>query len=237
VARTLAITGALLVLGAGVANWAWSLQGYVVLQELEAMPVLAGGHLRALEKGPLADLEQLDFTLQLEELELLPSAEAGLYPASRLRVRGADGKVETLRIDPWHNAAYGNLRFYQGAFGFAPQIVVVHGDETIFDKVVPFTTEGHGVAGGITFEEEIDIGRDDLALWGAVDLASLDEALRGHATVVLQLKQGPRLLGEGRLSLGHFAEVASSVSSAGRRSTSRAATTGGWRGLVSQWRW
>jgi hypothetical protein len=207
VARTVAIAGALLVLGAGVANWAWSLQGYVVLRELEAMPVLAGGHLRALERGPLADLQQLDLTLQLEELELLPSERAGFFPASRLRVRGADGKVETMRIDPWHNGAYGKLRFYQGAFGFAPQIIILRDEETLFDEVVPFTTEGHGAPGHITFEEEVEIGRDDLAFWGAVDLASLDEALRGHATVVLQLKQGPRLLGEGRLSLGHFAEV------------------------------
>jgi len=206
-ARLLMLAGLIMVFGSGAINWLWSLQGYVVLKEREAMPLHGGAHLMAFESGPLSSEGSLDLTLQLEELTLVPTPEGGLHARSRLRIRGADGKVTVTDVSPRQIAPYGSLRFYQGAFGFAPRIVIVRGDDTVFDAVVPFMTQVHDRGAYLSFEEAFTIEDEGLEVWGGIDLSSLDEAFRGHAMLVVTVHRGGQQLGQGRLSIGHFAEI------------------------------
>jgi hypothetical protein len=207
VPQLMMLAGLVVAFGSGMANWVWSLQGYVVLKELEAMPLQAGTHLMAFEAGPLSNLESLDLTLQLEELTLVPTPEGGIYAESRLRIRGPDGKVTVTDVSSRQIASYASLRFYQGAWGFAPRIVILHGEDTVFDEVVPFLTQVHDRGAYLSFEEAFTIEDADLAVWGGIDLSSLDEGLRGHAMLVVSVRQAGRQLGEGRLSVGPFAEI------------------------------
>jgi hypothetical protein len=207
VGRILVLGGLALMFGSGIVNWLWSLQGYVVLREGDAVPLHGASHLRAFEAGPLSNLASLELTLQLEELRMVPTPEGGVYPESRLRLRGADGRVTVLDISPRQVAPYGSLRFYQGAFGFAPRIMIIRGEQTVFDEVVPFMTRLHDNGSYLSFEEAFTIEQEGLEVWGGIDLSSLDEALRGHAMLVVALRRAGQPLGEGRLSLGHCAEV------------------------------
>jgi hypothetical protein len=207
VGRILILCGLVVMFGSGMVNWLWSLQGYVVLREGDAVPLHGGSHTRAFEAGPMSNMSALDLTLQLEELRLVPTPEGGLYPQSRIRVKGADGKVTVLDLGPRQVAPYGSLIFYQGAFGFAPRIVIARGSETVFDEVVPFMTQIHDRGSYLSFEEAFVVEREGLEVWGGVDLSSLDEALRGHAMLAVSVRRGEQPLGQGRLSLGHFAEI------------------------------
>ena len=204
----LVLAGLSLGVGAGLVNWAWSLQGYVVLRETEALPLHHGTHLRAIEEGPLADLDQLQMTLQLVELELRAGHDGVIYPESRIRIQNAAGKVEERVVTPWQNAAVGSLRFFQGAYGFAPRIVLLHQGTTLYDDTVPFTTETLGATGGVHYARRIEVEEQALTIDGAVDTSSLDEAMRGHAALGLEVRRGGVLLGAGRLLPGSFAELA-----------------------------
>ena len=51
------------------------------------------------------------------------------------------------------------------------------------------------------------MARADLAVRGTVSLDSLDEALRGHPTLELEVQRAGELLGRGPLRPGHFAEL------------------------------
>ena len=48
---------------------------------------------------------------------------------------------------------------------------------------------------------------EGLEVWGGIDMSSLDEAFRGHAMLVVAIRRQGRELGQGRLSIGHFAEI------------------------------
>jgi hypothetical protein len=207
ITRLMMLCGLAAAFGFGVGNWLWSLQGYVVLKEHEAMPLHGGSHLMAFEAGPLSDLESLDLTLQLEELTLVPTPDGGLYAQSRLRIQGADGKVTVIDVSPREIAPFGTLRFYQGAWGFAPRIVILRGDDAVFDEVVPLMTRVHDRGAYLSFEEAFTIEDEGLEVRGGIDLSSLDEAFRGHAMLVVSVHRGGQQLGEGRLSIGHFAEI------------------------------
>jgi hypothetical protein len=201
----LLLAGLSLGVGAGLVNWAWSLQGYVVLKEAEAMPLHHGTHLRALEQGPLADLGRLDLTLQLVELELRPTEDGLIYPESTIRVQDRSGGVEEMVVTPWKNAAVGDMRFYQGAYGFAPRIVVTGDGETLVDEIVPFTTEARERSGRVRYEGRVEA--DEIAVDGIVDTSSLDEAMRGHVALALEVRRDGEILGAGRLLPGHFADL------------------------------
>ena len=97
------------------------------------------------------------------------------------------------------------LRLISAARYRAP-FVVAKG-ETAFDRTVPFTTRRRGAA-GITFDGLFTIASERLLVAGSVDLASLDEGLRGHATLHLEVRREGVLLGGGSLLPGHFAEIA-----------------------------
>jgi hypothetical protein len=248
-AEALVIFGVLTALGAGTANWLLGLQGFVVLYEGERVPLAGGSHLQELVGGPLARIGEMDVVLGLEEVELLPvgsaaaTGERSFVPRSRLVVERPSGNgtaeagtvAERLEVEPGRLAAAGSLRFHQGAFGFAPRIVIRKEGETVFDRVVPFTTEraggpsgsNGGPAGvrGVAFEGAFTLARESLRVDGRVDLASLDAGLRGHATLDLAVRRlavgeesagpggplGPggdgEVLGRGRLLPGHFAEI------------------------------
>ncbi len=208
-ARMAVAAGILIAVGGGLANWMLGLQGYVILTEQEKARLRGGVELQGFEPGPLADVGELGVVLGLDELDLVPSGQDGFYPASRLRVwRGHDEPV-SLSIDPRHSRSAGPLRFHQGAFGFAPRIVILkegESQETLFDKVVPFLTERSGHQ-GIFFSGSFTVEDADLRVEGVIGLDSLDEDMRGHATLDLTVTLGERLLGSGSLLPGHFAEL------------------------------
>ena len=72
--------------------------------------------------------------------------------------------------------------------------------------VVPFTTERSG-ASGISFAGRFTVEEESLEVDGQVDLASLDDGMRGHASVLLSVRREGDLLGRGRLLPGEFADI------------------------------
>jgi hypothetical protein len=208
-ARMAVAAGVALALGGGLANWALGLQGYVILTETEKARLRGGAELQGFEPGPLGDVAELDVVLGLDELELVPAGTEGYFPMSRLRVWRGHDEPASLQVSPQESAGAGPLRFHQGAFGFAPRIVILRdGDntETLFDKVVPFLTERRGPR-GILFNGSFTIAKADLRVEGVIRLDSLDEGLRGHATLDLAVTHGDEPLGSGSLLPGKFAEL------------------------------
>jgi hypothetical protein len=202
----LLVLGVLASLLGGLANWSLGLQGFVVLYEGEAVPLHEGGHLQHFEAGPLARLEEMEFVLELGEVELVPLGEGLFYPESRILVRQAGAAPVEAALSTRTSARAGSLRFFQGAFGFAPRIVLLEEGKAVFDKVVPFTTERRGPT-GVAFEGSFRIEERGLDFRGRVDLASLDEGMRGHATLELSLSRNGESPGRGRLLPGRFAEL------------------------------
>jgi hypothetical protein len=209
VARELAelvlLGGVVIALSAGSTNWLISFQGFVILHEGQTVDLRYGDGLDAFESGPLARVDGLGSPLTLAEIELVPSGGGAFYPRSRLLLSNGDDP-RRLQVDPATAAASGSLRFYQGAFGFAPHVVVVRHDETVFDRVVPFTSRLEGRR-SVVFEGGFSVDDEDLAVDAEIDLGSLDDAMRGHATLVLSVTQGDVPLGRGSLQPGHFAEL------------------------------
>jgi hypothetical protein len=206
VAELTVLVGVLLALTAGMANWLLRLQGTLILSEREAVPLHGGTALQVFDAGVLARLEEMGVSLVLEELELLPAGGDGFYPASRLRVWRDPEKPSRIQVTPRRRGAFGALRFHQGAFGFAPRIVLLREGETLFDRVVPFLSERHGHA-GLSFDGRFTLERESLVVEGSVDLATLDEGMRGHATLVLSVTRNGDILGRGALLPGHFADL------------------------------
>jgi hypothetical protein len=200
------IAGVALALVAGGANWLLRLQGTVILNEREAVPLHGGTALQVFESGLLSDIQEMGLTLMLEELQLEPFGEDGFYPLSRLRVWKEEENVEALEITPRQRAEFDSLRFHQGAFGFAPRVVILRDGETLFDRVVPFTSRrlDHD---GISFDGHFTVEEETLAVTGTVDLTSLDEAMRGHATLLLSVLLDDQSLGQGSLQPGYFADL------------------------------
>jgi hypothetical protein len=198
--------GVLLALLFGMANWVLRLHGFVVLNEHETALLHGGTDLQVFEAGPLARLEEMNLTLALDELELVPAGQGGFLPRSHLRVWRGTEDAARLEIEPSASAASGSLRFLQGAFGFAPRVVILRGEETVFDRVVPFRTERRGPS-GVTFEGRFRLEGENLDVAGAVSLASLDEGMRGHATLQLTVARDGNVIGRGSLVPGHFAEI------------------------------
>jgi len=203
------ISGLLLALAAGCANWLLSLQGYVILVEGESAALHGGGQLQDFTAGPLARLEEMRVTMALAELELVPTGQGRFYPASRIVVETEGEPSVELEVTPHAQAAHGPLRFHQGAFGFAPRIVILQGEDPgreVFDRVVPFLTRREGES-GIGFDGSLDLEAEGLRVEGTVDLATLDEGMRGHSTLRLMVEKGGRPLGEGGILPGQFATL------------------------------
>jgi hypothetical protein len=206
-AESLLLLGLLVALLSGMANWMLSLQGFLILNEGEKVNLHGGGELQRFEAGPLAQIGEMDLEIRLDELELAPSGPGGFVPRSHLHLWKAQVDSGKVTVEPRASASWGSLRFHQGAFGFAPRIVILRGDETVFDRVVPFTSRRVERA-GVLFEGNFSIEREGLAVDGAVSLASLDEGMRGHATLELSVRRDGAVIGVGNLTPGRFAEIA-----------------------------
>jgi hypothetical protein len=204
--EALLVVGALVALVAGMANWTLGLQGFVVLNEGEAIPLHGGSHLQQFDGGPLARVDEMNVVLTLEELKLLPSGTDFFYPESHLLVQRGTGAPQRVSIGTGSTGSVGSLRFHQGAFGFAPRIVILKDEETVLDRAVPFTTQRSGPA-GISFVGSFTIEKEHLAVEGSVDLATLDAGMRGHATLVLAVMREGEPIGRGKLLPGHFADL------------------------------
>lgn len=205
-AEAVAWTGLLLALAAGFANWLLSLQGYIILYEGEERPLFGGAHLEAFEAGPLANAAEMGIALALAKVELRPGSGGTFTPESRLVVVDTDGERRELVIDPLHRADLGSLRLHQGAFGFAPRIVLQRDGEVFFDETVPFLTR-RVAERGLSFEGRFDVAKEGVEVTGEVSLESLDEAMKGHPTLDLEVRRAGAVLGSGSLQLGHFAEL------------------------------
>jgi len=208
-AELLAVAGALVTLGAGTANWLLGLQGYAILSEGDSVRLREGARLQAFESGPLARIDEMDVVMTLDALDLVDRGGSRFDPTSRLRVWRSHDAFDRLDVSPRFPGSSGPLRFHQGAFGFAPRITIVRDDERhreVFDRVVPFLTERVG-PDGLAFHGEFSIAAEEMHVVGRVDLDSMDEALRGHATLWIDVVREGRPLGGGPLLPGHFAEI------------------------------
>jgi len=206
-AEVLLLAGLLTALAGGFTNWLMALQGFVILHEGEMVPLTGGSHLQAFEGGPWARIEEMSLTLGLEEVDLVDAGGGLFYPRSHLFLDADSGKPVRLETDLRTAASAGSLRFHQGAFGFAPRIVLLREGNQVFDRVVPFTTERRK-GDAISFAGDFTLAAEALEVHGTVDLRTLDEGLRGHATLDLALTREGAPLGHGRLSPGHFADIA-----------------------------
>ncbi|MBI5509405.1 MAG: hypothetical protein HY903_11695 [Deltaproteobacteria bacterium] len=197
----------LVVVGAGgVANWLFSLQGAVILTEEQTVQLSVSEHLQAFDPGPMSNVDDMRMRLTLTAVELQRTGPESFVPVSSLVVSRAGGGDVVLVTRPGVAGQVASLRFYQGAFGFAPRLVILKDDRTIFDEVVAFTTERRGPE-GVAFEGRLSLEKERLTVAGAVSLASLDEQLRGHATLGLEMKRDGQSLGSGELLPGHFADL------------------------------
>ncbi len=202
--RAVAVLGALLFFGGGLVNWLFSLQGYLIVTEGEGVPLGHREHLGELEKGPLADLAELGMVLELVKVELEPHGQS-FVPLSTLALATPGHSKEQIHLKGSRDVRVGSLRLQQGAFGFAPRIVILHNGETVLDKYVPFTTQGEG--GRFNFFGSFSVSRDRLKVDGSVLVDSLDEEGRGHARLGLTVHQSGQLLGTGELKPGYFADL------------------------------
>ena len=149
-AELILISGLLTALLGGMANWMMGFQGFVILSEGDTVPLHGVSHLQGFEAGPLARLDEMGMALALDEVKLVPSG-SGFYPRSRLRFWESDEEPVQLEVAVGQSGAHGAIRFFQGAFGFSPRIVIIKGKEMIFDHVVPFTTDLQGRS-GVSFQ-------------------------------------------------------------------------------------
>jgi hypothetical protein len=203
--RAAVLAGLIGVAGGGLANWLFAIRGFVLLMEGDAMPLAGGRHVERFQGGLLADPGELDAVVNVAKVELKGDG-AAFYPEAVLVVSRPGSPDEQLVLRHGSPVSLGPLRLHLGAFGFAPRIVVLHGDDTLLDAVVPFGTRGEGKA-ALVFEGETDTQREGLHVAGAVTLASENPGVPGHPTVLLELRRGDQVLGSGELKLGHFADL------------------------------
>jgi hypothetical protein len=199
------VAGVLAVCGGGLANWLLSLQGAVVLTEGESVILSRTGQLQEFEAGPLSDLDEMRLALRLVEVELV-AKEGGFVPRSTLVMQRGHGEGHRFSVEPRSSHRRDALWFHQGAFGFSPRIVIFEGERTVFDRPVPFLTRRQGSA-GTSFVGSFEVGAESLAVDGEISLDTLDQTMRGHSTLNLRVRRGSRLLGQGSLLPGHFAEI------------------------------
>lgn len=206
VAGALLAAGVLLLFGGGMANWLFRLQGFVILTEIDAVPLAALSHLQGFDAGPFSNAHELAAMLQLEKCELQPAGD-GFVPVSHLRLLKKKADAQELIVRPGAGRSFGTLRFHQGTFGFAPRLVITRDDATVFDRVVPFTTRSPE-PGVLSFNGVFDVVSEKLRVDGAVSLDTLDERMRGHVKLGLVVSREGRELGRGELLPGHFADLA-----------------------------
>jgi hypothetical protein len=218
--EALLLAGALAVASAGLANWLLGFQGFAVLTEGQALPLAGGRHLQGFTAGPAARLSDLGGALRLAGVELLPAPGGGFLARSTLQVLGVGGPEQEVAVRSGRGASVGPLLLHQGAFGFAPRIVIERDGEVVFDRTVSFTSRREG-ATGVAFEQQFVVEAHRLAVDAVIHLEDLDERMKGHPVLALEVRREGRLLGTGSLSPGHAA-----------------ALEGGWSvGFAGLWMW
>jgi hypothetical protein len=145
-AETFVTSGVLIAVAAGMVNWLLGLQGFVILNQQETVQLHGGTELQAFDAGPLARLEEMGVVLGLDELELVAAGGGGFYPRSRLRIWRHHDEPISLEVEPRRSGTAGPLHFHQGAFGFAPRIVITKGadPETTAQSISKVWTKGCG---------------------------------------------------------------------------------------------
>jgi len=206
-AAVLGATGLLAVGVGGLANWAFSLQGFVVVAERAPVRLAQTEALDAFAAGPLASRRELDLTLALARLELVGAGPEHFRAVSRLRVLDAAGEEVGISVDRGSAARFRTLVFHQGAFGFAPRIVVTQRDRPLLDEHVPFRTVREGSA-GIAFVRDFEITKEKLLLRCALALDDLNEDMKGHPRLELSVEREGVPVGAGTLKPGEFADLA-----------------------------
>lgn len=203
--RLAAVLGTLAVGAGGMTNWLYSLQGMAILTEGQTVRLSRTDQLQAFELGPLAKVEELGVELTLVDLAFRPAA-GGFFPESRVAIARSGSRPLEVSLAPGRPVASESLRFHQGAFGFAPRIVILGPAGPLFDRVVPFTTRRES-GNSLSFAGRFTVEEAGLRVDGSISLDSLDERLRGHPTLEVLLRRGATTLGTGPLTLGHFAEL------------------------------
>lgn len=205
VAAILFTGGLLLVYGGGMANFLYGLQGYALLTELEHVGLAEGRELQEFDAGPMSDVSEMNLALQLEKLDLR-LVDGAIQPASRIRLIRKGQPVNVVTVKPGTDGRDGTLRFMQGAYGFAPRIVITRNGNAVFDRYVPFTTrriEGQGIA----FEETFSVASENMSVRSALNLLSAADEMKGHARLGVSVTRDGKNLGRGELSIGHFAKL------------------------------
>ena len=205
-ARALLFSGVLLVLGGGLANWAYRLRGFVVMTEGDTALLSHGNYVQEFEAGWLSDPKEMRLSLSLKKVQLNATPSGVFVPASELILQRPGTASRAFELSPAQRFEDGTLRFHHGAFGYAPRIVITKGKETIFDKTVPFISVPD--TGKLSFVREFIIEKHQLHVRGEVVLDSLDEEARGHPRLALSVERNGARLGSGVLTLGRFAGLA-----------------------------
>jgi hypothetical protein len=206
VGEALVAAGLMAVAAGGLANWAFGMQGFVVLFERQPVRLNGAGPIGAFTKGPLADLRELELTIALSRLHFEPQGPSGFRAVSGLRILDAKGDEVGVTVERSRAAARGNLVFRQGSFGFAPRISVYAGDRLVRDAWVPFRTIRQG-PDGIAFLGDFEVPAEKLRVQAALRLDSLNEDMKGHPVLELNVEQEGKSLGGGLLKPGFNADL------------------------------
>ncbi len=204
--RCLLEFGIFLALGAGLANWLLGYQIAVILNRGDRVLLGQPDRVQVHNTGPLARVHELDMEIELAKVELDRGPDGRVMAHSSVLVHRDREDPARLVVSRREPQRFGTARFFQGAFGFAPRIVVISGEKTVYDEIVPFTSS-RGGASDIVFTGQANIKSEGLQVRANVDVGSLDEAMRGHATLAVAVSKEGVEVGRGRLRLGHFADI------------------------------
>lgn len=206
VGEALLAAGVLTAGAAGFANWALGIQGVVLAFEREPVRLSRAADLTGFDPGPLADLREMDVTVALARLELAGAGARGFRAVSHLKLLGDAGEEIGLAVERGKATRFRALLLRQGAFGFAPRIVVVKNGREVLDVAVPFRTVREG-RDGVSFVGEFEIGAERLDFQGAVTLDDLNDEMKGHPLLELRAQRDGRPLGAGKLRPGESAAL------------------------------
>jgi hypothetical protein len=94
--------------------------------------------------------------------------------------------------------------FRQGAFGFAPRVVVLQGDRVALDEDVPFRTVREGPQ-GIAFVRDFEIEKEKLTVRAVLTLEDLNDEMKGHPRLEMRVERDGKPFAVGTLKPGEFA--------------------------------
>ena len=148
--------------------------------------------------GPLARLEELRGRCASRSCRLAP-APRGFSP-SHGRGAGRGGPSSAVTLTPGASASLGTLRLPQGAFGFAPRLVVLRDGRTDLDRTCRSDRASGRRGTAFTATWTSHPRRPSPAKW----TSSARRAMRGHPTLGCAVRKGgtgdrPRRAAAGRV--------------------------------------